>query len=157
MDDLDHICKPDLSTPASEYSSFPRYKAALDKYAQDENVFMKLSGAFNEFEPKPTPADPLDLLETLRPYLDHVHAVFGAERLMFGSDWPVCNVGGPKGESEGEESNWSIWRSVIARWAGEKGLSTEESEYIWWKTGATAYGIEGFAGSGESGGTFSTM
>ena len=30
--------------------------------------------------------------EDFRPYLDVVGAAFGAERLMFGSDWPVCTL-----------------------------------------------------------------
>ncbi|PVI08340.1 hypothetical protein DM02DRAFT_665713 [Periconia macrospinosa] len=148
---LNHLGKPNLSTPSSNYPSFSRYKAALQRYASDPNIYMKVSGALNEFEPTPTPADPLEILETLTPYFDHVYSVFGAKRLMFGSDWPVCNVGGPKGETEGEESNWSVWRSVVARWMGDRELTAEECEFIWSKTGTIAYGIEGFAMTAGSG------
>jgi L-fuconolactonase len=38
-----------------------------------------------------TPAD-------LRPYVDRVIEVFGPERLMFGSDWPVCLLAAPYDE-----------------------------------------------------------
>ena len=38
-----------------------------------------------------TEADPINWTrEQLRPYADHVMERFGAERVMFGSDWPVC-------------------------------------------------------------------
>lgn len=100
---------------------------------------MKLSGAFNEFSPAATPSLASDLLASLRPYLDHVLKVFGSERIMFGSDWPVCNVGGPKGE----EGNWALWREVVERWLEEKGSGEEERERVWWRAGAEAYGLDG--------------
>ncbi|CAI6339820.1 unnamed protein product [Periconia digitata] len=152
---MNHFCKPDLSTPSSSYSSFSRYKSAIESYAHDPNIYMKVSGALNEFEPTPTPADPIDIISTLGPYLDLVYSVFGAKRLMFGSDWPVLNVGGPKGEKEGEESNWSVWRSVVAKWMSEKDLSDEECAYIWSRSGVTAYGIEDFTARGSGGGEMS--
>ena len=34
----------------------------------------------------------------MRPYVDHVIAVFGADRVMWGSDWPVCRLAGEYGE-----------------------------------------------------------
>lgn len=101
---------------------------------------MKLSGALNEFSPSPTPSSAEEILKALKPYLDHVLQSFGADRIMFGSDWPVCNVGGPKGE----ERNWAYWTEVVDKWLEEKGLSEEEREWIWGKTAARAYGIEKF-------------
>jgi hypothetical protein len=50
---------------------------------------MKISGALNEFAPAATPSSAQDVLAALRPYLEHVLQRFGAQRLMFGSDWPV--------------------------------------------------------------------
>lgn len=57
---------------------------------------------------------------------------------MFGSDWPVCNVGGPKGE----EGNWGFWRDVVRAVVEERGMSEEEGEGVWWRTGGRAYGVE---------------
>jgi L-fuconolactonase len=53
------------------------------------NVVMKLSGYLGYSNPRPPSA------EFLFPYLDRVLKLFGAHRLMFGSDWPVCTLGGP--------------------------------------------------------------
>ncbi len=47
----------------------------------------KLSGLVTEAAPQWTTAD-------LRPYVDHLLACFGPERLMWGSDWPVVNLAG---------------------------------------------------------------
>jgi L-rhamnono-1,4-lactonase len=46
----DHLCKPNFSSPTPS----TRWKAALEKLAGDENVYMKLSGAFNEFDTTPS-------------------------------------------------------------------------------------------------------
>ena len=64
---------------------------------------------------------------------------------MFGSDWPVCNVGGPRGE----EGNWAFWREVVLAvvegWGGkggEEGEGEGESERVWWRAAAEAYRVD---------------
>jgi len=53
-----------------------------------ENVYCKLSGMITEADYKTwTPAQ-------IAPYLELVFEAFGNDRLMFGSDWPVCLVAG---------------------------------------------------------------
>lgn len=101
---------------------------------------MKLSGALNEFSPATTPSSASDILTALRPYLDHVLQSFGAHRILFGSDWPVCNVGGPKGDL----GNWGLWAEVVEMWMEEKGLSEGEREWIWGKSAGAAYGVGEF-------------
>jgi L-rhamnono-1,4-lactonase len=135
----DHLCKPDLSTPAA----FAAWSTALEAFTDKPHVYMKLSGAFNEFAPKQTPSTIPALLEALKPYFDRVYEVFGPKRVMFGSDWPVCNVGGPRGQTneEGKESNWGLWRDVVEAWMDGRGFDEKIRENIWWRTGAEAYRI----------------
>jgi L-fuconolactonase len=52
--------------------------------AKAPNVYCKLSGMVTEADWKH--CEP----QHFKPYLDIVFEAFGAERLMFGSDWPVC-------------------------------------------------------------------
>ena len=76
---LDHIGKPDIKSGALD-----PWRAELRELAQLENVGCKLSGLVTEADWSAwTPAD-------LRPYLDHAVDCFGVDRVMFGSDWPVC-------------------------------------------------------------------
>ena len=56
---------------------------------------------------------------------------------MFGSDWPVCNVGGPAGE----EGSWKLWRRVVESWMEGKGLGEAERERVWRGAGEEAYGV----------------
>ncbi len=56
-------------------------------------VHCKLSGMITEADHRAwKPAD-------LKPYIDHVAGLFGPERLMFGSDWPVCLQAGSYAEA----------------------------------------------------------
>ncbi len=78
---LDHIGKPDIKA-----GKLDPWRAELRELAKLENVWCKLSGLTTEADhAKWTGAD-------LRPYIDHVIACFGFDRVMFGSDWPVSTL-----------------------------------------------------------------
>lgn len=80
---VDHIAKPDIKRQEwHEWSEGLSYLASFD------HVHCKISGMVTEadwYKWKPT---------DFEPYLEHVFQVFGPERVMFGSDWPVCQVAG---------------------------------------------------------------
>ena len=80
---LDHLGKPDIRGGAIDV-----WARDLRRLAVRPNVWAKLSGLVTEADwSRWTPA-------MLRPYLDIAFDCFGAERLMIGSDWPVCTVAG---------------------------------------------------------------
>ena len=80
---LDHLAKPNIR--GRERDLWERDLRAL---AAQPNVWAKLSGLVTEADwTRWTPAD-------VEPYLDVAFDCFGAERLMVGSDWPVCTVAG---------------------------------------------------------------
>jgi len=62
------------------------WRAHIAEIARFPNVACKISGLIAYADPKHwTPQD-------LQPYIDHVIACFGWNRVMFGSDWPVCTL-----------------------------------------------------------------
>jgi L-fuconolactonase len=76
---VDHLAKPLIKDGVRE--PWASYIRTISKNA---NVFCKVSGLVTEADwPRWTPED-------IRPYLDVAFEAFGPERLMFGSDWPVC-------------------------------------------------------------------
>ncbi|WP_420117078.1 amidohydrolase family protein [Micromonospora sp.] len=77
---LDHLGKPRIAEGDAGLRSWRGPLAAL---AANPNVTAKLSGLVTEAAPTWTPDD-------LRPFVAVAVAEFGAQRLMFGSDWPVC-------------------------------------------------------------------
>ena len=84
---IDHIAKPLIRT-----REIRDWASDLQEIAQFENVYCKISGMLTEADWHHWQPD------DFTPYLDHVVKVFGAKRIMYGSDWPVCLVAGSYGE-----------------------------------------------------------
>jgi L-fuconolactonase len=84
---LDHLGKPPIADGALEpWATRLRALAALP------NTVAKLSGLLTEAGPHRTADD-------LRPYVTVALEAFGPDRLMYGSDWPVCTARAPYGET----------------------------------------------------------
>lgn len=80
---LDHIAKPDIKNRA-----LSPWKDEMAKLARYPNVYVKLSGMVTEADwHRWKPAD-------FAPYLDATLEYFGTDRVMIGSDWPVCKLAG---------------------------------------------------------------
>ncbi len=62
------------------------WRSLIREIAKFPNVFCKISGLIAYADPNNWTA------EDLRPYVDHAIECFGWDRVMFGSDWPVCTV-----------------------------------------------------------------
>jgi len=80
---LDHIAKPSIRDGTRS-----PWEKQIRELAQAPNVYCKISGMVTEAkwgEWKPS---------DFEPYLDVVFEVFGADRLLYGSDWPVCLLSG---------------------------------------------------------------
>lgn len=74
---IDHAAKP-----AIKKGGFEAWSQAIAAIAELPNVSCKLSGLLTE-------AAQEQGLDQLRPYVTHLYRTFGAERLLWGSDWPV--------------------------------------------------------------------
>jgi L-fuconolactonase len=78
---LDHIAKPKIATGEIE-----PWRSRIQELSKRRNVCCKISGMVTEDSWSHWS------IESLRPYLDTVVSAFGSDRLMAGSDWPVCLV-----------------------------------------------------------------
>jgi L-fuconolactonase len=103
---IDHLGKPPIAA-----GGFEPWSSLLARAAQMPNVYAKLSGLDAGEADLWTAADIL-------PYVDRALELFGPERLMFGSDWPVANLRG------GYSKVWSETNLAIAR------LSPDERDQI---------------------------
>ena len=139
---MDHLCKPDMQqhpTTLEQKENFKRWEAAIQQFSRFEKVYMKLSGGFSEMG-KQQAEDPMlvaEIVKRMKPWIDVLIKYFTPQRIMFGSDWPVCNVGGPGGEL-----SWKLWRDAVAATIEEYGLSSEEEDRIWFGTAVEAYKLD---------------
>ncbi|BDA86996.1 hydrolase [Aureimonas sp. SA4125] len=102
---VDHISKPAIA--AGTLDPWREHIAAVAAFP---NVSCKVSGMVTEARADWALAD-------LEPFVDHVAAVFGADRLMFGSDWPVSTLAA----TYGDVSNAA--RALLGRHFGPDGMA----------------------------------
>jgi len=106
---LDHCGNPNLRSDAEE-KEFEQWRERLREIAAFPNVVCKVSGVVvNTDLNAPTRWN----AETLRPAVEHVIACFGWDRVMFGSDWPVCTLAASFKE-------WAETLLLLTRDAGEE-------------------------------------
>jgi L-fuconolactonase len=115
---IDHIAKPLIAAQALE-----PWARDIEVASQLPRVYCKLSGMITEADPKSW------MVEHLRPYVNHVMRIFGPDRLMFGSDWPVCMVAG-------------TWKEALAAFTQSIGAQPiEVREKLLGETAQRFYGI----------------
>jgi L-fuconolactonase len=101
------------------------WDADIRKLSSFPNVFCKVSGMVTE-------ADWANWkLADFTPFLEVVWEAFGPERLMFGSDWPVCLLAG----------GYARVRGLAAGYVGS--LSKSEQQAFWGDVAARVYSLEG--------------
>ncbi len=106
---IDHIAKPNIKKQAID-----DWAKQIKAVAQYENVYCKVSGMVTEADWKHWKP------EDFTPYLNVVVEAFGMNRLMYGSDWPVCLVAESYGKMLGIVQNYfsSLSEDERARFFG---------------------------------------
>ena len=115
---LDHLAKPGIKS-----GEIAEWQRDIEALAVHPNVACKLSGLVTEAAWRQWQrAD-------FTPYLEVALAAFGPERLMFGSDWPVCLLSGEYADIVG------IIDDFIST------LNPAEQSHIWGETTSRVYGL----------------
>ena len=119
---LDHCGVPDIR--GGVYS---QWRDGIADIAKRPNVTAKISGivAYADSETW--------TVETLRPYVEHIIGSFGWDRVVWGSDWPVCTPGG------------GLLAWVAATHALTAGCGNDEREKLFWRNADRIWGL-GLAG-----------
>ncbi len=117
---IDHLAKPPIHARVLE-----PWRSLIAEIAEYPSVMCKLSGMVTEADHENwKPSD-------LRPYVEHVLSVFGPDRVMFGSDWPVCTA------VADYETVYQTLQDLLP-----KDLSHEKWDLIFGGNAARFYGIE---------------
>ncbi len=116
---LDHMAKPAIRSGA-----LGGWRESIGAFAARPNVYCKLSGLVTEADWGGWRA------QDFAPYLDVVFAAFGPERLMFGSDWPLCLLAASYGQV----------KQIIADYI--RALAPGEEDGIMGENAARFYGVK---------------
>jgi L-fuconolactonase len=115
---LDHIAKPPIRA-----GTISPWSEQIGELARLPNVSCKIYGLVTEAEWTGwRPAD-------FRPYLDVIFDAFGVERLMFGSDWPVCQLA----------ASYAGVLELLREYAGK--LSAGDQDLLFGSNAARVYGL----------------
>jgi L-fuconolactonase len=117
---INHILHMPVTGDAVEPAWVERYERA----AAHPNVFMKLSAMMEQSTLSPAPAD----LDFYRPTLDVLWQTFGADRLIYGSNWPVSDRSG---------RSYGDYLAVVKAYFTEKG--EEASAKYFWQNARAVY------------------
>ena len=83
----DHCMKPQIRDAMGGQDALTKWAEGITALANIGSSYCKLSGLITEASEGWTKAD-------LKPFSDHILQSFGADRVMWGSDWPVCRLQG---------------------------------------------------------------
>ncbi|MGO1161194.1 amidohydrolase family protein [Brucella pseudogrignonensis] len=108
---LDHCGVPDIKSGALE-----NWQRGITEISKRDNVVAKISGVVAYADAESW------TVETLRPYVEHVIHSFGWERIVWGSDWPVCTL------ASNVDAGLSTW--VATTHALLKGCSEDEKALL---------------------------
>lgn len=115
---IDHLAKPFIRDGRVD-----EWRKSLQVFASLEHVYCKMAGLVTEADWQHWK------MEDFRVYVDTVLEIFGPDRLIFGSDWPVCLVGADYGQ--------------VCRILEEntQGLSLVEQEKLWGGNARSFYNL----------------
>jgi predicted TIM-barrel fold metal-dependent hydrolase len=99
------------------------YDRLLREIARCRQIYAKISYVLHMGTPKPAPTD----LDSHREALEQVWDSFGADRVLYGSNWPVSDLVAP----------YSIVFGIVRKFFAEKG--TDATEKYFWKNALAAY------------------
>lgn len=117
---LDHIAKPTIQSGIHDETWDRNFR----ELAKRPNVFCKFSGVVTEVR------DTGWSLPQIQRYWDTAIESFGPERLMFGTDWPVCLL----------KASYAAWESTVSTLASK--LSETEQAKFWTKNAIQAYRLD---------------
>ena len=118
---LNHIAKPEARNGRIE----PAWRDGMQELAKRDNLIgVKFSGLLTEFPEGEGDA------ETVAAYFQETLEIFGADRVMFGTDWPVCLL----------RTGYREWADTIRALAGT--LSEKERDSVLCGTAARCYGFD---------------
>lgn len=115
---IDHCAKPNIAQ-----GELALWGDAIEQFTEMGNVYIKVSGLPTEASKEQQASIDFE------PYFDHVYQVFGASRMMWGSDWPVVNI-------NSDYVSWlTVCKQLTANW------TSKDKQELYQSTAIHFYGL----------------
>jgi L-fuconolactonase len=116
---VDHIAHMPIDGQAVK----PEWVETYGRMAEQPNVYLKVSAVMEQSMVQPAPSG----IDFYRPALDAMWAAFGEDRVIYGSNWPVCERAGTYKQSI----------DIVKAYVAEKGKAAWDKYF--WRNGQAAY------------------
>lgn len=127
---LDHVGKPAVRDWFRNAEASERWCACLRELAAMPHVLCKLSGLVTEADwPQSGGVQPAER-RAIQACFDQALQAFGPQRLMFGSDWPVCQLA----------AGYEAVHALAQEWAASR-LTAQEQQAFWAGNAVRCYGL----------------
>lgn len=127
---LDHLGKPALRDWLSQPERERHWAACMRRLAGMAHVVCKLSGLVTETAWQHAVTLQLADVGAIHSCFDLALEVFGPQRLLFGSDWPVCQLAAP----------FEVVHDIARSWAASR-LSQAQQQDFWGANAVRCYGL----------------
>lgn len=105
-----------------------KWRSAMERVGQQKNVYCKVSALLEQTKAaREKQGSAPKQLQYYLPILDHCWNVFGEDKLIYGSNWPVCEIGG----------SYSDQFRIVAEYFSAKGKTAEDKYF--WRNAMSAY------------------
>lgn len=115
---IDHFMKPRIENHSQD--NFKFWADGISALAEDTSAYIKFSGLITEASEGWT-------IDDLRPYVEHILMKFGANRILWGSDWPVCRL----------RAEYDAWHGTASELTAH--LSSDNKANVFGKNAIKAY------------------
>jgi L-fuconolactonase len=127
---LDHVCKPAIRSWQTDAASRRQWTRDLTQLGRLSHVSCKLSGLVTEADWQHQDELSAADIQTIEQCFDVALEAFGSSRLMFGSDWPVSQLG----------ADYRTVHTIAQNWA-ESRLGSQEQKAFWAGNAMRIYGL----------------
>lgn len=131
----DHMCKPDLTIYNLADPGYTSWRTAMYTISCCDKTYMQISGGLLEMQESLRNRSAEDIFAAIHPWLGILLAIFGPERLIFGSDWPICTWGA-------DSNAWEKWLGVVRRMCDMASLGEDKMRMLYAGTAIEAFGLE---------------
>ncbi|KAI0461279.1 hypothetical protein LJB42_000945 [Komagataella kurtzmanii] len=137
---MNHLTKPDYYNMDIDQDRFDKWKHFMSEIKQHSDSYIKVSGGFSELSPalsariKAGKFEVDEVVDLINPWFETCLNLWGPERMIWGSDYPVCTI-------NGGEVAVARWIEITEKLFDRHGFTPEQKQAIYYDNVLKAYNL----------------